>query len=257
MDPIVVREPIYQQVYHQLRDRITAGAFAPGDQFLTERELADEFRISRATANKVLSALVSEGWLEFRKGKGTFVRAPRLDTDLRRLESFTERVRLAGRVPRTVVTRFERIYGRDLPPTAAEAFTPPPDEGFFAVERVRYADDQPMILEERWIPTSHCPELTAEELTGSWYEILLHHYELTITSVEERIRAISLTPPQAGHLQAEVGSPALLIVGVGAMEEEPLWAEETIYRGDQYEFLNRLGRFSDGSGPLGVVIRRL
>ncbi|MFN9913156.1 MAG: GntR family transcriptional regulator, partial [Pirellulaceae bacterium] len=43
------------------------------DRFLTEREIADRFGVSRPTANKALASLVSEGLLEFRRGVGTFV----------------------------------------------------------------------------------------------------------------------------------------------------------------------------------------
>ena len=53
------------------------------DQFLTEREVAEKFQVSRATANKSLASLVSEGFLEFRKGVGTFVRRDVIDYDVR------------------------------------------------------------------------------------------------------------------------------------------------------------------------------
>jgi DNA-binding GntR family transcriptional regulator len=45
-----------------------------GERLLTERQICERFGVSRATANKALSNLVSEGVLEFRKGVGTFVR---------------------------------------------------------------------------------------------------------------------------------------------------------------------------------------
>ena len=50
------------------------GEFGPGDQFLTERQVADRFGTTRPTANKALASLVGQGVLEFRRGVGTFVR---------------------------------------------------------------------------------------------------------------------------------------------------------------------------------------
>jgi DNA-binding GntR family transcriptional regulator len=99
----LVREPIYQQLNQALRERIRSGEFGVGDQFLTERQIGDQFNVSRATANKALSNLVSEGVLEFRKGVGTFLRGGILDYDLRSLVSFTEKARAAGMVPATRV----------------------------------------------------------------------------------------------------------------------------------------------------------
>jgi DNA-binding GntR family transcriptional regulator len=60
------------------RDRVRVG-----DRFLTERQVSEQFGVSRATANKALANVVAEGVLEFRKGVGTFVREPLLDYDLR------------------------------------------------------------------------------------------------------------------------------------------------------------------------------
>ena len=70
----LVKTPIYQQLSQQLRDLIRQGEFKANDQFLTERQISDRFGVSRATANKALSNLVSEGILEFKKGIGTFIR---------------------------------------------------------------------------------------------------------------------------------------------------------------------------------------
>ena len=105
----LVREPMYQQMNEILRGVLRSGEFAEGDQFLTERQIAVRFQVSRPTANKVLGGMVSEGLLEFRKGVGTFVSPPRLNFDIQTLVSFTEKAKEAGRKPSTRVLQFERI----------------------------------------------------------------------------------------------------------------------------------------------------
>src|ERR1017187_10449609 len=65
---------MYQKLQELLREAIESGEFAEGEQFLTERQVVDRYRVSRPTANKVLSGMAAEGLLEFRKGVGTFVR---------------------------------------------------------------------------------------------------------------------------------------------------------------------------------------
>lgn len=67
------KEPVYQQLISVLLEVIREGDFRPGDKFLTERSICEKFGVSRATANKALSSLVSRGILEFRKGVGTFL----------------------------------------------------------------------------------------------------------------------------------------------------------------------------------------
>src|SRR5687767_259785 len=67
--------PLYAQLLDQLARRIRGGELAPGRPFLSERELEEEFAVSRITVRRVMSELVREGLIERRNGVGTFVRA--------------------------------------------------------------------------------------------------------------------------------------------------------------------------------------
>jgi GntR family transcriptional regulator len=105
----IVREPMYQQVNELLRELLRTGEFSEGKQFLTERQIAERFQVSRPTANKVLAGMVSEGLLQFRKGIGTFVCMPRLHYDIQTLVSFTEKMKEAGKKPTTRVIEFKTM----------------------------------------------------------------------------------------------------------------------------------------------------
>jgi len=65
--------PLYQQVANSLRRQIVDGTIAVGDQLPPHRQLAVQFGVSVITINKALSGLVSEGVLNSRVGRGTFV----------------------------------------------------------------------------------------------------------------------------------------------------------------------------------------
>lgn len=67
---------ISDQVYEQLKDLIFKGEIKPGQQLLTERELAGSLGVSRPTVREAINKLVAIGLLEHRQGQGTFVRAP-------------------------------------------------------------------------------------------------------------------------------------------------------------------------------------
>lgn len=60
MDPTIVRDPMYQQINKRLR-LLVGREYTFGQQFPTEREIVQRFAVSRATANKALASLVSEG----------------------------------------------------------------------------------------------------------------------------------------------------------------------------------------------------
>src|SRR4030042_1454820 len=65
--------PLYYQLENILRSKIEGGEVLPSHKLPTEQELSREYKISRATVRQALAALVSEGLLFRKQGKGTFV----------------------------------------------------------------------------------------------------------------------------------------------------------------------------------------
>jgi DNA-binding transcriptional regulator YhcF (GntR family) len=110
----LVEEPVYHQLTNHLRQSIQSDACPVGTRLLTERQICERFGVSRATANKALSSLVSTGPLEFRKGVGTFVRLVTQDYNPRALVNFTEEAQAAGKRPGTQVLRIERVRSQDV-----------------------------------------------------------------------------------------------------------------------------------------------
>lgn len=74
-DPIdrVHPDPAHVQVNQRILGIIRSGRLAPGERLPGEPEIADTLGVSRMTANKAILALVSDGWLEREKGRGTWV----------------------------------------------------------------------------------------------------------------------------------------------------------------------------------------
>ena len=66
--------PIYRQLFGQLRQRIVSGQLAPEAQLPSVRDLAAELKINLLTVAKVYQLLEAEGFVETRRGLGTFVR---------------------------------------------------------------------------------------------------------------------------------------------------------------------------------------
>lgn len=75
--PIHAIEPprLYRQVADQLRQMIDSGEYAVGARLPAERELAEQFGLSRPTIREALIALEVEGRIRIRVGSGIYVRA--------------------------------------------------------------------------------------------------------------------------------------------------------------------------------------
>jgi GntR family transcriptional regulator len=251
----LVKEPIYHQLHNLLRSLVTKGEFPVGSKFLTERQICERFGVSRVTANKALASLVSEGVLEFRKGVGTFVRDRGLDYNLRYLVSFTEEAIAAGKRPSTQVLHFETVEAKDVLDEVPSLLKAEPETKLYYVERLRLADNLPVIYERRYIVAEYCPELTRADLEGSLYAVWTQKYRLEIEGADERIRAVHLRGPEARALRVRDGAAGLLIRSVGYLNGgRPLWFERTLYRGDAYEFHNRLGGIQPASFAQGKFL---
>jgi GntR family transcriptional regulator len=251
---MLVKDPIYQQLNSALRGWIDRGKFKAGDRFLTEREISQQFGVSRATANKALAGLVSAGLLEFRKGVGTFVRSGVLDDDLRSQVSFTDRARVAGKKPTTKVMRFEVVTAKSVDNEIAAALGLRSKEKVYAIERLRMVDNLPIIIECRWIIARLCPGLTKDDLSGSLYAFWTDRCKLEIAAADQSICAVSLHAAEAKKLQVSCGSAALFVTSVGRLSSgEPLWYDRILYRGDAYEFHNRLGPIQSARPASGVL----
>src|SRR5580693_8253008 len=92
------RAPLYRQLQHVLREAITENRLAADEALPPERDLAEEFGVSRITVRKALDTLVGEGLLTRRQGAGTFV-AARVEKNFSKLSSFSEDMLSRGRTP--------------------------------------------------------------------------------------------------------------------------------------------------------------
>ena len=92
--------PLYAQIVEYLRKDIAANVFGRNGRIPTEAELSEKYGVSRITVRRAVDELVSQGLVEKKQGKGTFVTAPRFS---RRLDSgplsFSEMCEANGLVP--------------------------------------------------------------------------------------------------------------------------------------------------------------
>ncbi|WOX10633.1 GntR family transcriptional regulator [Streptomyces sp. N50] len=63
----------FERVAGELRARMNDGTYPKGSFLPPQRELAEEFEVSRDTVQKALTELRSEGWIETRQGSGSRV----------------------------------------------------------------------------------------------------------------------------------------------------------------------------------------
>lgn len=73
------QKPVYVQVVDQIRQLIKEGKLSPGDQLLSERELAENLGLSRTSVRQALAVLEGMGIIEITPRDGAYVRQRTLE----------------------------------------------------------------------------------------------------------------------------------------------------------------------------------
>ena len=227
--------PKYLAISNRLIDRIQSGELAPGMKIPSENEIIREDRVSNTTARKALANVEQLGYATRIKGRGTFVRQRDVVRSATKILSFSQNMRQSGRVPSTELLGASKLdYAREIVIDGRRYTMQAP---VYRVHRLRFGDDEPILLEERFISSVLCPGLPDHDLTGSLYGIYEAVYGLHLTDIKQRIRSILLDDATKSYFGLTAETPGLLIEGVTFSGKEMLLeVEQSIYRGDTYQF---------------------
>jgi GntR family transcriptional regulator len=107
------------------------------------------------------------------------------------------------------------------------------------IERLRFADDEPLAHEHVHLPHARFPDLLATDLADqSLYALLESRYGVRPVYAEESVEAVLMSGQEAALFGLEPGAPALLTRRVTRDEDDtPVEAATTLYRGDRYRMV--------------------
>lgn len=227
--------PLHHQVFGDLKAALDAGEWAAGDRMPTERELALRYGCSLITVRHALGELVREGRIERTRGRGTYVRQPRIDRDIAGSLSFAEEMRDRGLDPATRV-----VTGQIEPAGEAVAaeLSIYPDDPVVYLERVRLGGGEPLILEQARLPAERFPGLLAIDLEKrSLYDVLAERYATRIVRARETVEPVQLHRREAGLLDLPTRALALQISGIAFADDgSAVEVARSYVRGDRTRY---------------------
>ncbi|MCU1647459.1 MAG: putative HTH-type transcriptional regulator [Nocardia sp.] len=217
----------------QLRSALTTlcATLRPGEMLPSERQLCDDYRVSRMTVREVLGQLESEGVITRIPGKGTFV-AERVARSRLHMASFSEDMRRLGRTPSTVVLHTD--VGVPPPASIAALGIGTEDKAFHLV-RLRLADGLPISIDDGWYRADLLPGLLDHDLTQSLYSLLNREYDCPVDRADQTVRAVASDERNAGWLGTDVGSPLLAFDRMSYSRDRCVEHAQSWYRADRYQ----------------------
>jgi len=232
-------KPKYLQLVDIIRGDILSGRLKEGDKLLSENEMKQKYDVSSTTVRKCIDILKNDGLIARYQGVGTFVKAKHVERSLKKVLSFTKNMEQVGLDPTTDVLEKKVIggFGKYLEKLGLEE-----GASILRLKRLRYGSGIPMMLETRYINLRHCPNITNQDLSGSLYQIYEEGYGITLSGAKQHLRIVFLTEEEAGLLHCGKSNPAYLVTGVTYSDSMvPMEYEESLYRGDEYEFFIEVG----------------
>ena len=191
-----IATPLYKQLEEKLQHEIETGERPAGSRLPTENELSETYHVSRVTVRKALAGLSELGYLDRKSGKGTFVAEKKLHRSITEVISFTDMCRMMNATAgaKTIKIALEEPSEREIKEMSLK-----PGEKILVLERIRYMDDEPVIIELNKFPESFS-FLFGEDLNDtSLFEVLKKH------------NIIFASPQEAKALNINKGYPLLRI----------------------------------------------
>lgn len=220
--------PLWAQVCADLRRRIEAGDFTAG--FPGELTLTEEYEVSRHTIREALRVLRGEGVLRSQRGRPTIVEPTVYRQSLGTLSSLFESVAAQGATPRSDVLRLASTVNASV---CAELGIDE-DTELIVIERLRYADDQPIAHDVSWLPADIARPLLARDLSHAALYAELQGLGVVIDGGSERVTAERAPRHIAELLDLAADAPLLLLERRATAQGRPVEWRETHVRADRF-----------------------
>ena len=227
--------PIYVQIHDKIRRRIEKGQWQVGERLPSERELSQEFGVSRMTLRQAIQTLADEGILERKVGSGTYVANKKVQEKMSGVTSFTEIIQRQGKTPssKTVSYRIKTPNSREQ-----EALNLQEDDEILRMERIRYADDIPICVETTSIPLNYINSLQKEEITSSLYRSFENKTKQSLGHAIQNITASLANERIAELLDIKRGDAILYLRQITYLKNgQPFEYVRSQYVGSRFEFV--------------------
>jgi GntR family transcriptional regulator len=229
--------PLYFQLAEILKERIEAGRWPAGGRFPSERELAEEFAISRTVIRPALELLQSDGQLMRVKGRGTFVTPPKTAWRIRGLA----RLLSGGReqdVEVRVLSATEQRVERDVQEVLELESDAAP---VVQATAVVLSGGSPVYMTNSFLARLRLPELTDALVAGEDPDAVWTAAGAgpPLASASATVATAFVSRWEATQLELSAGDPCFLIRYVERIDEgdgmTPVEFARIVYRSDVVE----------------------
>ena len=216
--------PLYYQLELIIQNYIDFEDILPGTTFFSEEEIAEQLNVSRPTANKAIKNLIEKGYLSRSRCKRPVVnkinRIPLVF--LQELGSFGEIMTKQNRNYdyKTVLVEREAIKPSNK---VAEYLNLKESENVVFIKRLRYIDQEPLIIVDSYLPYNNYHkllEIPPEDFRRDLYSLMKNLFDISIHKSDREVTATQMTLEDAALLNVEILEPCLRLLSISYDESQ-------------------------------------
>jgi GntR family transcriptional regulator len=237
--------PYYVQLKEILLRFIEINQVKSGEQFPGEHDLCKIFDLSRTVIRQTLSILEQEGVIVRKKGKGAFIASRKITESLvQKLTGFHQDMTERGVTPVSKVLIQKVVPANEL---VSEKLQVAYNTLVVMIERLRFINDEPIVLVTTFLPHLMCMGIENEDLTNqSLYELLEKEHNIIIARGERTIEAVMPTKEQCSLLNIKKDIPLIKLESVSYLSSgTPVEYYYAYHRADKSQFKVELVRVEE------------
>lgn len=228
----------YEIIANEIRNKIKNGEFKVNEKLPDDKTLSNIFGCSRMTMKQAMDILVSEGYIIKSRGLGTYVRPQYEPSKENKIlsndpKTFGFSSTFQNYDKKTVVKEFKVIESNE---DVCNKLKLNKGEFVYYIERVRFINSKPIILEKIHLPINRIVGVTKEIIEGSLYKYIEETLNIKIYNADKIIRSKLAQKEDVEYLEMKDGEPIIEMEHV-VYSQNSMPIEYTIvhYRGDSYE----------------------
>lgn len=227
-------DPVYYQIYQQLKKRIEDNVLKPGDRLPSERDLSEQLGVHRNTIRKAVQDMISEGFCTKKRGKGIFVSKGKIQVQLHAVQGLSKYLTKRGY---SITTRVIQMKVVHQPEDLYEKLQVRKGTSILCLKRLRIIEDEPHVIETAFLSLDRMPGLEKKDLSCSLYKIIQDEYKLFPDHSIGVLRFILADGENARLLNIQLNSPVIeKDVTVYSAKNVPIEYVQAYHRGDRFEF---------------------
>jgi GntR family transcriptional regulator len=235
-------QKLYLQLLYIIKKNIETREWPVGSQLPTEEDLCHTFNVSRATVRAAVLELVRQGYLKRQQGKGTFICKNVISDGLTMLTNLRESM-FADDLILTTQVMARTVM---MPVDALDVeLNVPPDKHLIYIKRLYSVDEEPVLLQESYIPYHLCPLLLADDIEHhSLLDIFEKNYGIRITRVDNHIDITHATLNESKAIGLTEGAATILLTQYFYSGDTSVMYARSVKRPDRFQFFIDLERKS-------------